>query len=102
MALSSVKRTPSPPNGRMRLTEAQVLALAARCGGATILRVQELTAYRPAANVTRIATELGVIDVSRERWVLIEVAPGWSAQEVQAVSGVPLWAGPDLAEVAIG
>jgi 3-oxoacid CoA-transferase B subunit len=42
------------------------------------------------ACVTTIITDLAVIDVSAEGLVLREVAPGWSAAEVQALTGAKL------------
>jgi 3-oxoadipate CoA-transferase beta subunit len=40
--------------------------------------------------VTTIVTDLAVIDVKRDGLVLREVAPGWAATEVQALTGAKL------------
>jgi 3-oxoacid CoA-transferase subunit B len=37
-----------------------------------------------------IVTDLAVIDVKPEGLVLREVAPGWTAEEVQKATGAPL------------
>jgi 3-oxoacid CoA-transferase subunit B len=42
------------------------------------------------ACVTTVITDLAVIDVSADGLLLREVAPGWSAAEVQALTGAKL------------
>jgi acyl CoA:acetate/3-ketoacid CoA transferase beta subunit len=49
--------------------------------------------------VTRIITELCVLDVTERGLVVREVAPGVSAREVQERTSAPLMAGPDLTVV---
>jgi len=52
------------------------------------------------ACVDVIVTDLAVIDVKPEGLVLREVAPGWSAEEVQKATGAPLIAKSRVAEIA--
>ncbi len=40
--------------------------------------------------VDTVVTDLAVIDVTREGLVLREVAPGWTTEEVQKLTGAPL------------
>src|SRR5580765_1037973 len=47
-----------------------------------------------------IVTDLAVIDVKPEGLVLREVAPGWTAEEVQKATGAPLIAKSGVAEMA--
>jgi 3-oxoacid CoA-transferase subunit B len=52
------------------------------------------------ACVDVIVTDLAVIDVKPEGLVLREVAPGWTAEEVQKVTGAPLIAKSRVAEIS--
>jgi 3-oxoacid CoA-transferase B subunit len=52
------------------------------------------------ACVDTIVTDLSVIDVKPEGLVLREVAPGWSADEVQKATGAPLIAKGRIAEMS--
>jgi acyl CoA:acetate/3-ketoacid CoA transferase beta subunit len=51
--------------------------------------------------VDLIVTDLAVIDVKPEGLVLREVAPGWTADEVQKVTGAPLLAASRVAEITL-
>lgn len=51
--------------------------------------------------VHSIFTDLAVIRVTRSGLVLEEVAPGWSAGEVQSATGAPLTISPSLREIAL-
>jgi 3-oxoacid CoA-transferase B subunit len=51
------------------------------------------------ACVTTIVTDLAVIDVKPEGLFLREVAPGWTRDEVQAATGVPLIANKKVPEM---
>jgi len=51
------------------------------------------------ACVDVIVTDLAVIDVKPEGLVLREVAPGWTAEEVQKATGAPLIAKSRVAEI---
>ncbi len=53
------------------------------------------------ACVDLIVTDLAVIDVKPEGLVLREVAPGWTADEVQKVTGAPLLAASRVAEITL-
>jgi 3-oxoadipate CoA-transferase beta subunit len=52
------------------------------------------------ACVDVIVTDLAVIDVKREGLVLREVAPGWTLDEIQKVTGAPLIAKGRVAEIS--
>src|ERR1700736_2839965 len=54
------------------------------------------------ACVTTIITDLAVIDVKPEGLTLREVAPGWTAAEVQALTGPKLFAPYDVREMHLG
>ena len=58
----------------------------------------ELTAPRC---VSLIVTDIAVIEVTDEGLVLKEVAPGWSAEEVQALTEPKLIIAPDLKEIEL-
>ncbi len=58
----------------------------------------ELTAPRC---VDLIVTDIAVIGVTEEGLVLKEVAPGWSAEEVQALTEPKLKLAPDLKEIEL-
>jgi len=49
--------------------------------------------------VDKIFTDIAVIDVTQQGLVLKEVAPGWTAEEVQAITEVPLVIADDLKEI---
>ena len=51
--------------------------------------------------VTRVFTDLGVFDFGDECFVMKEVAPGWTVEEVQAVSEASIVPAPDLHEVGV-
>jgi 3-oxoacid CoA-transferase subunit B len=53
------------------------------------------------ACVDRIITDMAVIDVTGAGLVLREVAPGLSAQDVQAATQAPLIIDPDLSEMSL-
>ena len=49
--------------------------------------------------VDRIFTDIAVIDVTPEGLVLKEVAPGWTAEEIQDLTEAPLTVADDLKEM---
>jgi 3-oxoacid CoA-transferase subunit B len=49
--------------------------------------------------VHRIITDMAVIDVTKDGLVLVELAPGVSAKDVQDKTGAPLAAGPGLKDM---
>jgi len=48
--------------------------------------------------VSLIVTDIAVVEVKKEGLVLLEVAPGWTAEEVQALTEPRLILSPDLKE----
>ncbi|MDR7402942.1 MAG: CoA-transferase [Armatimonadota bacterium] len=48
-----------------------------------------------------IVTDLAVIDVTPQGLLLREVAPGYSVEEIRAVTGAPLAVSPDLREIEV-
>ena len=51
--------------------------------------------------VNRIFTDVAVIDVTKKGLVLQEVAPDWTAEEVQALTEAPLLIAGDLKEIEL-
>jgi 3-oxoacid CoA-transferase subunit B len=51
--------------------------------------------------VNKIFTDIAVIDVTKNGLVLKEVAPEWTAEEVQALTEAPLIVAPDLKEIEL-
>jgi 3-oxoacid CoA-transferase B subunit len=51
--------------------------------------------------VDRVFTDLAVIEVAKEGLVLKEIAPGWTAEEVQALTEAPLILAADLKEIEL-
>jgi 3-oxoacid CoA-transferase subunit B len=69
-------------------------------GGARIVR--QCTFPLTAKNcVTKIFTDIAVIDVTKQGLVLQEVAPGWTAEEVQALTEPRLIIAKDLKEIEL-
>ena len=65
--------------------------------GVTPRLVENCTLPLTAANVvTQIITDLAVIEVTEEGFVLKRHAPGFSAEEIQALTGAPLKISPDF------
>jgi acyl CoA:acetate/3-ketoacid CoA transferase beta subunit len=69
-------------------------------GGARIVKecTYPLTARRC---VGLVVTDLAVIEVTGSGMVLREIAPGWTADEVQAVTTARLTPAPDLREMEL-
>ncbi len=51
--------------------------------------------------VTMVVTDIAVIRIDKRGMVLCEVAPGWTAEEVQALTEPKLVIDPDLTEIAL-
>jgi 3-oxoacid CoA-transferase B subunit len=51
--------------------------------------------------VDKIFTNLAVIDVTPKGLILKEVAPGWTAEEVQSLTEAPLIIADDLKEIEL-
>jgi 3-oxoacid CoA-transferase len=51
--------------------------------------------------VSSVATDLAWIDITPEGFLLREVAPGWTAEEVRALTGARLRVAPDLREMEL-
>jgi 3-oxoacid CoA-transferase subunit B len=58
-----------------------------------------LSAYRECVDL--IITDLAVIEVTPEGLLLKEVAPGWTPEEVQALTEPELTIAPDLKEIEL-
>jgi 3-oxoacid CoA-transferase subunit B len=52
--------------------------------------------------VRTVVTDLALIDVASEGFVLREVAPGVSVDEVRQATAAPLAVAPDVCEMAFG
>jgi 3-oxoacid CoA-transferase subunit B len=64
--------------------------------------VKELTLPVSARHcVDLIITDIAVIDVKPDGLVLKEFAPGWTAEEIQSLTGVPLKIAGDLKEMEL-
>jgi acyl CoA:acetate/3-ketoacid CoA transferase beta subunit len=46
-------------------------------------------------------TDLGLLEPAGDHFVLREVAPGYTLEEVAALTGAPVVAAPDLREVSL-
>jgi 3-oxoacid CoA-transferase subunit B len=69
-------------------------------GGPRIVR--QCTFPLTARNcVKKIFTDIAVIDVTKQGLVLREVAPGWTAEEIQALTEPKLIVGEDLKEIEL-
>ena len=69
-------------------------------GGSRI--VKQCTFPLTARNcVDKIFTDIAVIDVTKQGLVLREVAPTWSAEEVQALTEPNLIIGEDVKEIEL-
>ncbi len=51
--------------------------------------------------VDKIFTDIAVIDVTKQGLILREVAPGWTAEEVQKLTEAPLIIAEDLKEIEL-
>ena len=51
--------------------------------------------------VDKIFTDVAVIEVTKQGLILKEVAPGWTAQEVQKLTEAPLVIAKDLKEIEL-
>jgi len=51
--------------------------------------------------VDLIITDIAVIEVTKEGLILKEVAPGWTAEEVQSLTDAKLNIAPDLKEIEL-
>lgn len=51
--------------------------------------------------IDRIVTDLAVIDIDKEGFVLKEVAPGWSTEEILSKTGAPMRVSQDLIEIPV-
>ena len=51
--------------------------------------------------VDKIFTDLAVIEVKEQKLVLKEIAPNWTAEEVQKVTEAPLIVASDLKEIEL-
>jgi len=72
----------------------------ARDGSAKILPTCTLP-LTGAGVIDRIITDLAVIDVDPDGLVLREIAPGWTAEDVQQLTGATLTLADDLTTIAV-
>ena len=53
------------------------------------------------ACVSLVVTDLAVVEITQRGMVLKEVAPGWTAEEIQALTGPQLIVAPDIKEMEL-
>jgi 3-oxoacid CoA-transferase B subunit len=70
-----------------------------REGGPRLLERCTLPVTSPRG-VTLVVTDLAVVSVRNGGFLLEEVAPGYSVEEVRALTGAPLAVSPDVREVS--
>ena len=70
-------------------------------GSAKLVERCTLPLTAPAC-VDRIVTDVAVIDVTPDGLLLREHAPGWSADDIRAITDAPLQAADDLREISLG
>ena len=51
--------------------------------------------------VTKVVTNLGLFDITPEGFLMREIAPGYTPEEVQAVTEAKLIISPDLKELQV-
>ncbi len=89
--------------GTTRIEPPQVLAVLPQTAEAThdaepiVLRLSQ----SPAARATRVFTRLGVIDVIAEGLLIVELAPGVAATELQRMALPTLLIAPDVTEMIV-
>ena len=71
-----------------------------RAGRSKLVPRLGLALTAPAC-VRRIVTDISVIDLTPAGAVLVEILPGWTAEEVRQVTAVPLELSPDLVEMTL-
>jgi 3-oxoacid CoA-transferase B subunit len=71
-----------------------------RDGSARLLSKCSLPLTAPGC-VTMVMTDLGLFETAGDHFVLREVAPGYTLEEVQAVTGAPVVAASGLKEVDV-
>ena len=66
-------------------------------------KIVKQCSYPPTARgcVSLIVTDIAVIEVTGEGLVLKEVAPGWTAEDVQGLTEARLILSPDLKEIEL-
>ena len=57
--------------------------------------------YAKSGGVTLVVTDLAVVAVRDGRFILEEHAPGYTVEEIRALTGAPLDVSPTLKEVAL-
>ncbi|MBW2459788.1 MAG: hypothetical protein JRI68_35180 [Deltaproteobacteria bacterium] len=89
--------------GKAKIDAPQVLAVLAQADGETsdaepiVLRLSQ----PPAGRATRVFTHLGVIDVIAEGLLIVELAPGVAATELQRLSLPTLLIAPEVTEMVL-
>jgi 3-oxoacid CoA-transferase B subunit len=51
--------------------------------------------------VTLVMTDLGLFEAAGDAFILREIAPGWTVEAIQRLSGAPVRPAPDLTEVSL-
>ena len=69
-------------------------------GEARLVKRSNLPLTAPGV-VKMVFTDLGVFEVTSEGFLMREIAPGWTVDEVNALSGAEIHAAPDLKEVQV-
>jgi 3-oxoacid CoA-transferase subunit B len=71
-----------------------------KTGDPKLVRRCTLPLTAPAV-VDRVVTDVGVFDVTPDGFVLREYAPGWTVEDIQAITDAPLRVAEDLREMAL-
>ncbi len=106
------KTTDEPPNGLGGIGGAMDLAACAkqiyvamqhttRDGEPRLVERCALPLTAPRG-VTLVVTDLAVVRVTDGHFLLEQVAPGYTPEEIEALTGGPLVVSPDIKEMAIG
>ncbi len=71
-----------------------------RTGEPRLLNRCSLSLTAPGV-VRMVFTDLGVFEITDKGFILKEMAPGWTPEEIQALTGARLNFAPDLQEVSL-
>ncbi len=87
----------------MVLRAKRVVVVGTHIGGKGQIKILNKCTYplTGAECVNTIITDIALIEVTKEGLVLKEIAPGWTVEEVQALTEPKLIVAPDLKEVTV-